>query len=152
MSILSWLKKVTSGDVSAEFMHSQPMQFAQGEEHFHGLNMKEALDAHIAWAHRLEAQLNGGASEELEVGMVATDNRCTLGQWIHGPGRQMFGDTPEFQELKRIHAEFHLCAGEVLNDIQHGQQELARGNIKSIRRKSGDVQLSLVRLYSKAND
>ena len=150
MSILSWLKAVSANGSSAEAIQSQTMQFADGEEQFHGLNMKNALDAHIEWSHRLEAQISKTATEELEVGIVASDDRCTLGKWLHSVARDEFGNLPEYEELKRIHAAFHLKAGEILNDVQNGETENARALLKDLRRGSGEVQLSLVRLYSKA--
>ncbi len=148
MSILSWLKAVTSGDATADFIQSTPMQFAAGEEELHGLNMKDALDAHLAWMNRLETVLSGSSEEKLSVATVASDHNCILGKWLHGDGRQQFGQKAEYKELLRTHAEFHLAVGEVLNDVENGQRERAQGRLKDIRHRSGQVQLALVRLYS----
>jgi len=148
MSILSWLKRATIGNATAEFME-QPLEFAAGEEEFRGLNMRSALDAHVQWTHRLEAIINGTSSERLEVGQVASDCNCVLGKWIHGYAKQHFSELEDYRELKRVHADFHLTAGQVLNDLQHGQNTEAKDRLKQVRFKSGNVQLSLVRLYSR---
>ena len=150
MSILSWLKSVTSGNASADLIHN-PIQFAAGEEEFQGLNMKDALDAHTQWTQRLEAILNGSSQESLEVGTVAGDNNCTLGHWIHGHARQHFNHLTEYHELKRIHAEFHIVAADVLNNFQNGSKAIASDRLRTIRGKSGEVQIALIRLYSIAN-
>lgn len=149
MSILSWLKAVTEGGSSAELIQSSQVQFAQGEESFHGLDMKQALDAHMNWLHRIELKLNGLSNEHLDLVKVAGDHDCTLGHWIHGEAKQRFSTLPEYQELRNVHAAFHLMVGQALNDIENGDGARARNNLKPIRHKSGEVQLALIRLYSK---
>lgn len=142
MSILTWFKKTTEGDTAA------PLEFAEGEEEFQGLNIKDALDAHNRWTGRLQSMLNGRSNEQIEVSEVAVDHKCALGKWIHNHGRDHFGALDEYKELKRIHAEFHLTAGEVLNNVKNGNDEKAEYGLKAIRHKSGEVQLALIRLYS----
>lgn len=144
MSILSWFKKANKGDTSA------PIVFDKGEEEFQGLNMKDALDAHNSWTVRLQDLLNGTSEEQLNVADVAVDHQCALGQWIHNHGKSNFSHMEEYDELKRIHADFHLTAGQVLNNVQHGDENQADEGLKAIRHKSGQVQLALVRLYSSA--
>jgi len=147
MSILSWLKAVTEGGNSPELIQSSPMHFAPGENAFHGLDMKHALDAHINWLHRIEMALNG--KEHIELAKVAGDHDCTLGHWIHGEAKKRFGNLTEYQELRNIHADFHLLVGQALNDIANGYGAQVRESLKPIRHKSGEVQLALIRLYSK---
>ncbi len=148
MSVLSWLKEVTIGENKAGFIDTDSMTFANGEEQFRGLDMKAALDAHTAWTRRLEDKIGGKSQEELDVATVATDCECTLGKWLHGTARQEFGETPDYRELRRVHADFHLKAGEILNNMLNGDREKALKNLKELRYQSGNVQLSLVRLYS----
>lgn len=153
MSILSWLKGVTQGgDDVAEAMARQPMRFAAGEEKFRGLNMKEALDAHIAWTRRLESHLKGQDDARYEVAQVAADNLCTLGKWIHGAAKREFGSTSEYAELARVHADFHIAVGAVLNDVDNGVVADAEHALKTVRHKSGAVQLALIRLYASVRE
>ena len=150
MSILSWLTGATSGNASPENVSAKQLNFAAGEEEFHGLNMKDALDAHEKWYHRIESKLNGTSEEELEVATVACDDKCKLGMWIYSQGGKEFGHFSEFGELKSVHADFHLTAGAVLNNVLNGEGTQAREGLKKVRHKSGGVQLALVRLYSQA--
>ncbi len=149
MSILSWFKHVTEDSTGADLM-DQPLTFGEGEEVFSGLNMRDALDAHMAWTNRLEGKITGENKEELDVVAVASDCECKLGRWIHGEAKQQFGNQPDLEELRRVHAEFHLKAGEILNNVTNGQGKDALANLKQLRHQSGTVQLSLVRLYSHA--
>lgn len=150
MSILSWLKEVTTGDNTAGFIDTSSMTFAKGEEQFLGLDMKAALDAHTSWTRRLEAKLNGEKGEELNLATVASDCECTLGKWLHGSAKLQFGKVQDYDELLRVHADFHLKAGELLNNVVNGDRATALKNLKDLRHQSGNVQLALVRLYSHA--
>ena len=75
---------------------------------------REAIDTHVRWKERLHAYISGKSQEQLEADHVGRDDRCTLGQWIHGIGGERFGQLPAFAVLKSRHAYFHRCAGEVL--------------------------------------
>lgn len=150
MSILRWFKEVTSGSATADLIE-QPLVFIDGEQEFHGLDIKDALDAHTAWTQRLERIIAGNSDEDLNVyaiARVASDCECKLGQWIHGEAARQFGDEAVLNELRHEHADFHLKAGEILNNIFSGEQDDANANLKKLRYQSGIVQLALVRLYS----
>ena len=147
MSILSWLKRV-GGDADA--IHNEPIIFAAGEESLHGLNMKDAIDAHMKWTQRLQMKLAGSSDEPMDVATVASDQHCTLGKWLHGAGKMKFSRLPEYGELQRVHAEFHLAVGNILNRHQHGEADAVEQALRKVRYASGNVQLALIRLYSKA--
>lgn len=151
MSILSWLRAVTEGGSSPELIERSQLEFAQGEESFHGLDVKQALDAHHEWLHRIELRLQGVSNEELDFLTVAGDQECKLGQWIYGEAKKRFGNLPEYDELREVHANFHLQVGKALNDIENGEDARVKENLKPIRHKSGEVKLALIRLYSKAH-
>lgn len=144
MSILSWLKNTLSGEATAK------LEFAEHEHHLCGLDMKSALEAHAEWKARLEAQIRGDAGETLSVAAVAADNGCALGHWIYGEGKTQFADYPEYVQLRRVHAEFHLCAGSILSEAHDGNATVANNALrKDFRHHSDAVQLALVRLYAK---
>jgi len=57
---------------------------------------------------------------------------------------------PEYQELLRSHADFHLMAGDILCDVHAGRHSVAEEKLRhNFRQKSDRVQLHLVRLYAK---
>ena len=150
MSILSWLKEVTSGDKAGR-IDSGSLTFANEEEQFQGLDMKAALDAHAAWIKRLDDQLNGVSDEVIDLATVSSDCKCVLGKWIHGDALQQFGESGAYTELRQVHADFHRKAGEVLYNVISGEREQAARKLRELRAKSNNVQLSLVRLYSHAH-
>jgi hypothetical protein len=148
MSILSWLKEVTTGDNKAGHIDTGSMTFAKGEEEFQGLDMKAALDAHAAWVKRLEDRLNGVSEERLDIATVSSDCQCVLGKWLYSDALRQFGESGEYLNLRQVHADFHRKAGETLSDVVKGDREQAVKNLRDLRCQSNNVQLSLVRLYS----
>lgn len=144
MSILNWLKSMKSG----KSMDTPTL--APGEEEFHGLDMSKALNSHNAWVSRLEKYIHEESEEVLEVGQVACDDCCALGQWITGEAKNKFGKIGSFHDLKTIHTEFHKQAGFVLIEAQSGQKDVALEKLHDLHRKSGEVQIALVTLFSEA--
>ncbi len=149
MGLLDWLHRAEKAEHKGE-RHQMP-EFDGHDEEFHGLNMRLAIEAHLKWKERLEKALAGSAGEHLEVGVVAADDRCTLGQWLHGEAKRRFAQHPEYAALVKAHSEFHLMAGDILCDAHDGRHDSARDKLRSVfRQKSDRVQLALVRLYSRS--
>jgi hypothetical protein len=90
------------------------------------LDFYMAIEAHVRWKIRLEAYINGTATEVLDPAVVCRDDQCALGKWIHGAGGVRFGAHPKFPDLRKVHAQFHVCAGEVIRQVDNGETEKAR--------------------------
>ena len=145
MGLLNWLEKKLAGDNTAK------LTFDKGQEEFAGLNLKQVLDAHLAWNDRLTKYLDGTSTENLDVHQIAPDNLCILGKWIYGPGGKQFSEKQEFKDLRDTHKEFHLTAGQVLVEHNQGNRQAANQLLASkFRALSGKIQLNLVRLYASA--
>ncbi|MDQ1313955.1 MAG: hypothetical protein QG662_64 [Pseudomonadota bacterium] len=146
MGLLDWLRRKEAGE------ESPPLTFESHENTLEGLDMKGAIDAHMQWRERLTDHLHGKSQETLEVGTVSCDDNCTLGKWIYSSGKRKFSHLRELEDLRLTHADFHLCAGEVLlkheNDEKEAAEQLLNTRFKHL---SGQVQLALVRLHTKAS-
>ena len=146
MGLLNWLEKKLAGDNSVK------LTFDKGQEEFAGLNLKQVLDAHLAWNDRLTKYLDGTSEENLDVQQIAPDNLCILGKWIYGPGGKQFKEMQEFRDLRDTHKEFHQTAGQVLVEHKGGNRQAANqllaGKFRSL---SSKIQLNLVRLYASAS-
>jgi methyl-accepting chemotaxis protein len=143
MGLLNWLERMLAGDKSAK------LTFDKGEEELAGLNLKQVLDAHLAWNDRLTKYLDGTSQEKLDVHQIAPDNLCILGKWIYGPGGKQFAQQQEFKDLRQTHKEFHLTAGQVLVEHKQGNKQAANQLLASkFRSLSSKIQLNLVRLYA----
>ncbi len=143
MGLLDWLRKRNAGDSTAV------LTFNKDEEELSGLNLKQVLDAHMAWRVRLEAVLNGTSKESLEVSQIAPDNLCVLGKWLYGPGKVVLGTTTQYETLRTTHQTFHQLAGKILADYKRGDKAGAERLLnRDFRRMSDRIQLELVRLYA----
>ncbi|MBV0934289.1 CZB domain-containing protein [Marinobacterium weihaiense] len=116
-----------------------------------GLDFKSAIEAHQRWKSRLNDVIQGRSQETLDPSTVARDDCCALGKWIHGNGGAQFSGQPEFAELKRQHAHFHVCAGHVLLLAQSGRRSDAETEIHEgdFARISREVVLRLAQMYTR---
>jgi len=145
MSLKSWLLKRLAGDNSAK------LELEPEEEQLSGLNLQEVLGAHMAWKRKLTSTLDGTSTEKYEVATVSQDTLCVLGKWLYGSGEKLYSHLPEYEALRKIHAEFHLCAGEVLVEFENGHTSAASKILNGkFRDASNQIQLELVRLFTSA--
>jgi hypothetical protein len=91
------------------------------------MDLDQALAMHTGWRSRLRAFLRGG-SERLDPALVRRDDRCDLGQWLHGAGRRE-ADESAWQSLVAEHAQFHAVAAEIVELAVAGQQDLAAARL-----------------------
>jgi len=89
----------------------------------------KAIDAHRQWKVKLRKAI--ADHEKLDADAICRDDRCPLGQWLHGSGGQQWGHKPRFVELLDKHASFHQTAGAVARTINAGQYEKAERLIDS---------------------
>ncbi|MBK6909207.1 MAG: CZB domain-containing protein [Rhodocyclaceae bacterium] len=86
-------------------------------------DFEAAMNAHMAWKGRLRDFIQG-RGEALDPAVISCDDQCALGKWIYGDGRAL-SHHRHYGELKRHHAEFHQCAGDVVKAQVDGQIERA---------------------------
>ncbi|MHB1615682.1 MAG: CZB domain-containing protein [Metallibacterium sp.] len=91
-----------------------------------------AINARIPWKGRSREVIDGTSRERPDPAVVARDDQCPLGKWLHREGRQQFQRHSLFVELVDHHAEFHVHAASVPDQVRHGRmrealQVLARG-------------------------
>jgi hypothetical protein len=86
-----------------------------------------AIGAHGAWKMRLKTVVAVGRSE-VSVADIKSDCKCAFGTWLYGPS--IDAETRRgmpYQVVKRLHAEFHECAGRVVDLSVKGRKDEARG-------------------------
>lgn len=155
MGFRLWLTNLlggTTGNQNQQALIPPPVT-DPAEEEAAGLNFRTAIEAHQKWKNRLQAVIDNNSSENLSVDLVARDDQCVLGKWIHGIGGQRFGDNDQFQKLRKDHADFHACAGMVLALAQTGKTADAQAYLKSsgYLYTSQEVVLDLAHMYNQAS-
>ena len=87
-------------------------------------DFSSAIEAHRQWKVRLRSAI--AEHGQLDAQTLCRDDRCPLGQWLHGPGGARWGQRPLFVELVERHATFHRTAADVAQTINRGQYDEAR--------------------------
>ncbi len=89
----------------------------------------QAIEAHRAWKVKLRGAIAN--QQKLDAETLCRDDRCPLGQWLHGAGSKRWGSHPAFVQLIGQHAEFHQEAGAVAKAVNQGAYEQAERLIGS---------------------
>jgi Chemoreceptor zinc-binding domain len=96
------------------------------------IDIDTAISAHENWKLRLENYLAGKSSEDLKPEVICLDDKCQLGQWLHGNGKMRLGAYPAFSLLIARHQYFHVQASSVVALQQAGKgveaQQVLTGN------------------------
>ena len=99
------------------------------------LNINAARLAHVMWTRDLE-----GAFQRRGRGVRPQPcEECELGVWIHGAGRKVFGSTPEFQALDRVHKSFHTNVERTIAALRRGDYNQADDVYQSVVDMSHDI-------------
>ncbi|MCX7600377.1 MAG: CZB domain-containing protein [Meiothermus sp.] len=121
------------------------------EQHFMGLDVQAVINAHLAWRKRLEDAILGRSNEELDIGVIAQDNQCLLGQWLYGQAaHSTLALHPEFAALREAHRAFHFYAARVVQTTRTRGVEAAKAMLEAdFDRLSKDIVLHLAALMHK---
>lgn len=115
------------------------------------MNFDEAIAAHGAWKMKLSAYLKK-PDGSIKAADIQVDNKCILGQWIHGDGAKHKA-LPEYEVLKKEHARFHKAAAEVVKKADSGQstaEETALGAKSEFGAASVAVVTAIMAMKKKA--
>ncbi|MFC3099288.1 CZB domain-containing protein [Altererythrobacter lauratis] len=85
-----------------------------------------AIGAHGAWKLRLKTAIASGTGD-LDWRIVSKDCECAFGKWLHGHeiDAATRASVP-YQVVKRLHQEFHIAAGRVVQAVQNGHRQAAQ--------------------------
>jgi hypothetical protein len=92
------------------------------------MNFDDAIAAHIKWKVRLTQFIDGTSTEKLQSATICKDNLCDLGKWIYGDGAK-FKSLANYQDLVKKHANFHICAADVVKKVESGDKPGAKSSL-----------------------
>ncbi len=89
--------------------------------------IEEALGKHALWMSKLrQAVLDAPRGIDLEA--IGADDRCDFGRWLYGASWSSDERASRFyQEVRRVHADFHRVAAEVVELAVSGRTTEAFG-------------------------
>ena len=78
--------------------------------------INNAIGAHGSWKLKLRVAMSTGSSE-IDPEKACKDDRCPFGRWIHGDTiDSATSQGKPYQVVRRLHAEFHESAANVLRN------------------------------------
>lgn len=85
------------------------------------VDIEQAIANHALWMSRLR-QAIVEAPAALEVEKIRAEDQCDFGKWLHG-SRLSLEDRAStvYQEVERLHAEFHQVAAQVVELAASGR-------------------------------
>ena len=88
--------------------------------------IREALAAHGAWKLRLKTAVITGQGD-VTSHHARCDDRCAFGRWLYGASLdEGQRQTKPYQVVRRLHADFHSSAADVLQAAEQGESARAR--------------------------
>jgi hypothetical protein len=114
------------------------------------MDFDAAIKAHKDWRYRLLTFVAGTSKEKLDPDVIACDDKCALGKWIHGSCRPAMGHDKRCQSLVTSHANFHRSAGEVVRQKLGGDQKSAMKSLKSNFTKYSEETIHNIEIMRKA--
>ncbi len=76
--------------------------------------IEAAISAHMQWLARIRTAIAQRTSE-FTPGVVRLDNQCTFGRWLYKGIPGAARGSPVFEEIRRVHAQFHEQAAAILH-------------------------------------
>lgn len=104
------------------------------------MNFDDAIQAHSSWKLKLSTYLRK-PDGSLNPASIRPDNKCALGQWLHGEGRKLAAN-PDYKKLVAEHARFHQCAAAVVDKANSGKsvvEDVAIGSRSDFGSASANV-------------
>lgn len=113
------------------------------------MDFEDAIAAHVAWKIKLRGAIT--TRSEVDAVSVARDDKCVLGQWLHGEARQKYAHLAAFTGCVQAHAAFHREAGRVaalINAKQYAEAAAGLDLGSPYARASMDATVAITRLRS----
>ncbi len=89
----------------------------------------KAVAAHGAWKQKLRSAIDTGKSESTPA-KVKMDNNCSFGKWLYERIDPKAKGSPYYNDILKMHADFHKEAGAILELALKGNKDQANDLMK----------------------
>lgn len=93
------------------------------------MNLDNAIAAHAEWKTKFRSAIQ--KKEQLDAALIALDDKCPLGQWLHGEANAQYARLKSYGTCVARHSEFHQHAGKVALKINAGKYSEAQAMLGS---------------------
>lgn len=115
------------------------------------MNLDNAAAAHALWKTKLRAAI--AKQEQLDVVSLSRDDRCELGQWLHGEGKSSYGRLASHGDCMHKHLAFHsevTKVAQVVNAGHYAQAESLLGAGSGFAKASSALSVAFLKLRKEA--
>ena len=84
----------------------------------------KAIGANGIGKMRLRTAIDSGKADA-NAADVAKDNACAFGQWLYGSVPQAARTSADYASVRKLHADFHKCASQVIECVGHNDKAKA---------------------------
>ena len=89
------------------------------------MNLDNAVQTHAQWKTKLRSAIS--KHEQLDLIALSRDDRCELGQWLHGEGKASYGGLASHADCVHKHVAFHSEVTKVARAVNAQQFDAAEG-------------------------
>lgn len=108
--------------------------------------LTDAMAAHSKWKLRLSTAIKLHKFDT-DVETVRRPDCCAFGQWIENEQDQEIIDSLPYKVVKRLHREFHQCAGSVVEKATSGQEKTAERLMQQDYKPRSDKLVTALKLW-----
>jgi hypothetical protein len=88
------------------------------------MDLELAWRVHNEWKIKLRIAI--AKQEQVDSSSISADNRCQLGEWLHGEAKLKYGKLTFYSDCVSKHSAFHQEAGKVAQAINSKNYALAK--------------------------
>lgn len=115
------------------------------------MNLDNAVPTHAQWKTKLRTAI--ARREQLDVATLSRDDRCELGQWLHGDGKAGYSRFASHGDCVHKHLAFHAEVTKVALAVNAGQFDAAEAMLNAgtpYTRASSALGVSFLQLRKEA--
>lgn len=117
------------------------------------MDLDKAMKVHAEWLTKFRSAIDN--EQELDAQAICRDDKCELGQWLHGDAKQTYGEHEFYHNCVKAHAGFHTEAGKLAELINGKRFEQANAQLQtgtSYRDAANAVAMSIVKFRSRVRE
>ena len=112
--------------------------------------INDAIGAHSVWKMKLRTAIAVGKAD-VNAHDVAKDDACAFGQWLYSPALSpAVRASSDYLTVRTLHADFHKCAGKVLEYVSHGDKARAQALMAGEYDKVSNDLMAAMRKWKRA--
>jgi hypothetical protein len=115
------------------------------------MNLDNAVQTHAQWKMKLRAAIS--KHEQLDIETLSRDDKCELGQWLHGEGKASYGRLSCHGDCVEKHLAFHVAVTNIAKAVNAKEFDKAEAMLNAgtaYAKASSALSVSFLQLRKEA--